>query len=152
MQEAGDRHLADAAGNGGDVGGAAHGLLRRDVADDAALAVRGGDAVDADVDRRRHPPDPVATHHLRPADGGDQDVGIAADGRQVAGLRVGDRHRAVVGEEELRHRLADDVGAPDDDGVLAGEAAGAERRLRASGASRAACRARACARGRSARR
>ena len=54
-------------------------------------------------------------HHLRPADRGDHEVGAADHGGQVARARVGDRDRAVLGEQQLRHRLADDVGAADDD-------------------------------------
>ena len=50
--------------------------------------------------------------------GGDQDVAPAADRRQVGGPGMADRDRAVGSEQELRHRLADDVGAPDDDRLL----------------------------------
>jgi hypothetical protein len=47
------------------------------------------------------------------ADGGDEDVGAADHFGQVAGAAVGHGHRAILPEEELRHRLADDVGAAD---------------------------------------
>ena len=57
---------------------------------------------------------------------------------QVAGARVDDGHGAAFAEQELRHRLADDVRAADDHGVQAGEVAelglqqlqAAERRAR----------------------
>ena len=87
-----------------------------DVADELRLAVLAGDAVDADVDHDRAGLDPVALDHLGTADGGDDDVGAAA--RRPArsrGLRVGDGHGAALAEQELRHRLADDVRAADDD-------------------------------------
>jgi hypothetical protein len=52
--------------------------------------------------------------------------------------RMRDRDRAVRRQQQLRHRLADDVGAAEDDGLGAGE----RRRSRAAGScSRAACRA-----------
>ena len=62
-----------------------------DVADDAglALAARGRHAVDADVDHDGARLDPVAAHELRPADGGDEDVGAPADVRQVAACANG---------------------------------------------------------------
>ena len=43
-----------------------------------------GDAVDADIDHGRARLDPVAAHHLRPADRGEQQIGAAADRRQIA--------------------------------------------------------------------
>ena len=60
-------------------------------------------------------------HHFRPADGGDQDVGGARQRRQVLGAAVGDGDGAVGGEQQIGHRLADDVGAADDDRVEAGQ-------------------------------
>ena len=52
--------------------------------------------VDADVDHGRAGLQPVALDHLRPADGGDDDVGAADDGRQVAGAAVGDGDGAIL--------------------------------------------------------
>ena len=69
------------------------------------------------------------------------DIGAAHDAGQVAGARMRDRHRAVLAQQQLRHRLADDVGAADDDRVEAGEVV--LHRLRQDERSRAACRARA---------
>ena len=82
-----------------------------------------GDAVDADVDDGRARLDPVAPDHLRPADGGDDDVGPPHDRGQVAGARMGDGHGAALAEQQLRHRLADDVGAADHHRVEPGELA-----------------------------
>ena len=80
-------------------------------------------AVDADVDHRRARLDPVAADHLGPADGGDDDVGAAHDVGQVAGSRMGDGDGALSPEQQLRHRLADDVRAADHDRVEPGKVA-----------------------------
>ena len=77
-----------------------------------ALAVQ--HAVDADVDHRGAGRDPVGLDHGGPARRGDHDLGPAHHRGQVAGARVRDRHGAGVREQERRHRLADDVRAPDD--------------------------------------
>ena len=57
----------------------------------------------------------LARHHRRAADRRDDDIGLADDRREVARAAVADRHRRVLREQEERHRLADDVRAPDDD-------------------------------------
>ena len=62
-----------------------------DVADQPPV----GQPVDADIDHHGPRRDPVAAHHLRPARGGDQDLGAAALGGQVAGARMRDRHGGV---------------------------------------------------------
>ena len=77
--------------------------------------------VDADVDHGRARLDPVAAHHFRPADRGDQQIGAAAHRRQIAGLGMRDGHGGVFGQQKLRHRLADDVGAADHHRFEAGE-------------------------------
>ena len=84
---------------------------------------RPGEAVDADVDDRRAGLEPVALDHFGAADGGDDDVGAADDVGQVAGAAVGDGDGAAFAEQQQRHRLADDVGAADDDRVHAGKIA-----------------------------
>ncbi len=55
------------------------------------------------------------------ADRRHQDVGLAADRRQVRRPRVADGHGGVAVQQQQRHRLADDVAAADDDGVRAGD-------------------------------
>ena len=84
--QAGDRHRPDAARHRRDRAGHLRRLGEGDVADDPRLAVRRRHAVDADVDHGRARLDPVAAHHLRPADRRKQQVGAPADRRQVAGL------------------------------------------------------------------
>ena len=96
-----------------------------------------GDAVDADIDHRGAGLDPVAAHHLGLADRGDQDVGAARHRRQVARARMGDRHGAMLGEQQRRHRLADDVGAADHHRLGAGERAQARAQQHAG--SHTAC-------------
>ena len=85
-------------------------LVEVDVAVEAVVG-----AVDADVDDGRARLDPVALDHPVAADGGDEDVGAPADLGQVAGARVADRDRRVGAEQQLGHRLAEEVRAPDDD-------------------------------------
>ena len=53
------------------------------------LAVCARHAVDADVDHGRARLDPVAAHHLGPADRREQQIGAAAHRRQIAGLANG---------------------------------------------------------------
>ena len=45
----------------------------------------------------------------------DQDVGCAADGRQVGRARVRHRNRRAAAQAELGNGAAYDVAAPDDD-------------------------------------
>jgi len=59
------------------------------------LRIVEGHAVDAHVDHHSARLDPVAADHPRAADGGDQDVGLAAYRREVVRARVGDGHGAV---------------------------------------------------------
>ena len=80
-----------------------------------------GNAVDADVDHGRARLDPVLADHLRPADRRDQNVGAAADIGEILGLGMRDGHGGVLRQQQLRDRLADDVGAADHHGVHAGE-------------------------------
>ena len=71
-----------------------------------------------------------------PADRGDDEVGAAHDGGQVLGARMSDGDGAVLLQQELRHRLADDIGAADDHRLepvelaerILGEHDGADRR------------------------
>ncbi len=95
-----------------------------DVADESGLAFAffgRGDAIDADIDDGSARLDPVALDHFGPADGGHQNVGGAGERRQVPGAAVRDGDGAVGGEQKIGHRLADDVGAADDNRVEAGQ-------------------------------
>src|SRR5690606_34159337 len=75
LEEAGDRHGADAARDGGDRRSALGGLGVGDVPGELAI----GFAVDADVEDHRALLDPITAHEVRPPDGGDEDVGLAAE-------------------------------------------------------------------------
>ncbi len=69
-------------------------------------------AVDADIDHHRAGGDPLPAHHLGTADRGDQHLGAPAFLGQVAGARMGDGDGAIGAEQQLRHRPADDLRAP----------------------------------------
>ena len=116
-EQDGDGHRADPAGHrrdrAGDLAGARRNRRRRRKSCRRL-------AVDADVDHGRAGLQPVAPDHLRPADRGDDDVGAADDVGQVAGAAVGDGDGAILAEQQLRHRLADDVRAADDHRLEAG--------------------------------
>ena len=71
------------------------------------------------VDNRCAGLDPVAPDHFRPVHGGDQDIGLAAALSQVLRTRMGDSDGAVLGQQQRRHRLADDVGTAEHQGTLA---------------------------------
>src|SRR5207302_915857 len=55
----------------------------------------------------------VASDHARAADGGDQDVGTAADCRQIVGLGVTDGDSGISIEQQHGGGLAHDVAASD---------------------------------------
>ena len=111
---------------------------------DVAAQFAVGAAVDADVDHDRAGFDPLAPHQLGAADRGDQQVGARDHVREIARLRMADRHRRVRADQQRRHRLADHVRAPDDHGVRAGTAAGPP--LRSVSSRQTACRRRTAAR------
>ena len=77
------------------------------------------DDVDADVDDDRARLEHLARDEPRAPDGDDDHVGGAGDRREVARVRVADRDRRVLAQEEQRGGLADDVGPADDDRVPA---------------------------------
>jgi hypothetical protein len=70
-------------------------------------------AVDADVDHRRARLDPIARHHLGPPNGGHEDIGAAADLRQIRVREWAMVTVQLLPQQELRHRLAHDVRPPD---------------------------------------
>ena len=73
------------------------------------------DAVHADVDHDRAGLDEVALDQARSTDGRDQHVRARAHRAQIARARVADRDGRVLGQQQLRHRLAEQVRASDDD-------------------------------------
>ena len=78
---------------------------------------------DADVDHGRARLDVLGGDHPRLTRRGDDDVGLTAEGGEVGGAAVGDRHRGVnpLAGEQQGDRQADECGAADDDGALAGD-------------------------------
>ena len=76
-------------------------------------------AIDAHVDHGRTRLDHLRRHEPLPADSGHEDVGAPRVAREIVGARVADRHGHVLGEEQHRHRLADDLAAADHHGLLA---------------------------------
>src|SRR5260221_6832461 len=127
LEQAGDRHRADAAGHRRDRPGDGERLGEGDVADDAPLAglpYSGAlDAVDADIDHRRARLEPGAADEFRPADRGDDDIGAAAQFGQIAAARMRHRDGAALAQQQQRHRLADDVRAAEDERIQPGEIA-----------------------------
>ena len=119
FKQAGDRHRPDAAGDRRDRARHRGRLGKGHIADELALAVRLDDAVDADIDHDGAGLDPVALHELGLTDCRHHEVGAAHHVGKVLGARMRDGHRAVLAQQKLSHRLADDVGASDDDRVEA---------------------------------
>ena len=87
----------------------------RDIANKFRFPVGSRDAVYTDVDDDGARLDPVTTHHLRLPDGCDQYVGAAQDRRKITGFRMSNRYRATLGQQQRRHRFADDIGASEHD-------------------------------------
>src|ERR1019366_4493129 len=78
------------------------------------------DAIDADVDYGGAGPDVIGGDIGGAADGGDQDVSLAAHLGQIPGARVADGDGGVLVQQHQGHGLADDVAAAEHHGVLAG--------------------------------
>src|SRR5690606_31924468 len=97
------------------------GFLEGDVADNTRLAFRRFDAVDADIDDHGARLDPVTAHQAGTSNGNDEDIRRPAEVRRVLRARMRHGDGAVFGEQQLRHRLADDVRLADDDGMEAGK-------------------------------
>ena len=90
LQQAGDGHRPDAARHRGYGGrdcrlrfGEIHVAHKPRLARRRLFRVFRGHAVDADVDHHGAGFDPVRLDHFGAADGGDQDVRLAADGGEV---------------------------------------------------------------------
>src|SRR5579883_1009006 len=80
-----------------------------------------GDLIDAYINHGCARLDEVACDHPSAADGGDQNIGAAADGGQVFRFGMANSDRGVGVEEQHGYGLADDVAATDDDGFLSGD-------------------------------
>src|ERR1019366_2246547 len=65
--------------------------------------------------------DEVARDHGGAPDGGDEDIGLAADGRQVGRFGMADGDGGVLVQEQEGDRLAYDIAAADDDGAAPGD-------------------------------
>ena len=98
----GDGHWADAAGNGGDDPGHFPGLIELDITHQAMAALLGGirNGVDTDVNDGCTWLDPVAAHHLGFANGGDEDVSLTDNRRQVARAGMTDGHGGILTDQE----------------------------------------------------
>ena len=126
MHEHGDGHGTDAAGDGGDGAAFRGDFVEGDIADEAA-ALGGGrvvDAIDTDVDDGGALLDEISGDKTGFADGGDEDVGRAADVGDVFGAAVGDGDGGVAAfafvHEQQGHRFADDHASSEHNGVGAG--------------------------------
>src|SRR5205807_2207959 len=107
-----DRHRPDALRHRGQPAGDRLDRGAVDVAGQPAV-----DTVDPDVDDTRTGLDEGRVDEPGTADRGDEDVGLAADGGELAGARVADSDGGVGVEQEQRHRAADDDRAADDHGA-----------------------------------
>ena len=85
-----------------------------DVADETGVR-----SVHPDVDHGRAALDHVGRHEPGTTGGDDEHVGVERLAREVARARVADRHRRVLLQQQVGDGLADDVAAPDDDGLRA---------------------------------
>ena len=77
-----------------------------------------GQAIDADIDHHRAVFHHVRRDHIRLARRDDQDIRLACDRTEVAGLGGADRDGRAAIDQHQRHRLAGDIAAADDHGVL----------------------------------
>ena len=75
--------------------------------------------VDPNVDHHGAGLDPVAAHHLGPADRRDDDVSRCALGLDIGRARVANSDGCVHSQQQLGHRHANDVAAAKHNGILA---------------------------------
>src|SRR6185369_7685419 len=108
-------HRTDTTGHGGDPARHFADVGEVDVAAELALVV----AVHADVDHHGAAFDHVGGDHVALAHGRHDHVGLQGVGLQVLGGAVANRHRGVLLQQHQGHRLAHDVAAADNHGVLA---------------------------------
>ena len=98
-----------------------------DVADQPRFSLRARHPVDADIDDDGAFLDPGAAHEFRLADGGDQDIGTPQDIRNIPALGMNEGDGAIFGQEQRRHRLADNIGAAENDRFGAAELGSSSR-------------------------
>src|SRR5580658_3625236 len=80
-----------------------------------------GQAINSNVNERGAGPHHLWRDETGAADGGDENVGLAGDGRQVVRLRVANGYRRIFVEQQNRYGLAHNVAAADYHRVLAGD-------------------------------
>lgn len=114
FQEHGDRHRSDSAGNGRNRSRDVLNSWKIDIAGHFSVVT----TVDADIDDGRTGFDEISGDESGPADRRDQDIRLAAQGRQITGSRVGDRHRGMCVQHQLGNRFPDNIAAADDDTAL----------------------------------
>ena len=120
-KEHGDSHGADTAGDGADPGGGAGcgDLIEVDIPHCSGRALRGLDAVDADVDDDGAWLDHVALDERGDAGGGDEDVGFLGESGEIGGPLVATDDGGVLAHEHDGDGFADVVAGADNDGDLA---------------------------------
>ena len=107
MQQAGNGHRPDAARHRRDVTGHLRRFVTGDIADKLCLGLavlieaffRRGHAINADIYDACAGLDPIALDHFGNADGGDKNIGTAAQARQVVRARMGDADRAIFAKQ-----------------------------------------------------
>lgn len=119
LEEHGDGHGTDAAGDGGDGAGDFGAGVVVGITDEAIATFGIGVifAVDADIDDDSAWFEHIAGDHFGAADGGDDDIGFFEVGVEVAGPAVADGDGGVGFLEEHGDGKANDIGAADDDGI-----------------------------------
>ena len=124
QHEGDDGHRADATRDGRDVGGERRYLIEGNVTGELeatltrSIGYTRGTYVDDDGTRAYH----IGLEELRHAEGCDDDVCLQTELLDVGRTAVADRDGAVAGstlvQEELRHRLTDDVATAKNNAVL----------------------------------
>jgi predicted short-subunit dehydrogenase-like oxidoreductase (DUF2520 family) len=96
-------------------------IVKGNVADQAAFAVAclGLQTVDANINHHCAGFQPIAGYHLRAANRGNHDICAAHNIWQILRSAMRDSNSAIFGQQQLRHRLTDNVRPPDDHGILA---------------------------------
>lgn len=127
LEEHGDGHGAHAARNRGDSAAERSYGIELDISDEAGAAGgRGvGDAVDTDINDDCTGADVLGADVMRLANRSDEEVGLARDGGQVAGLGMGNGDGCIAQgpaqQQKQRHRLADDAASPNNDRMATGD-------------------------------